>query len=113
SALADAYDAATRRGADLVVSGELGLTGYPPDDLLLKPSFIAAAAARLSDLAERTGPQPLLVGFPEDIEDAEEPIGVVGEDAIPQGLANSAALLSGGAVARVYRKQRIPNYGVF
>jgi NAD+ synthase (glutamine-hydrolysing) len=113
AALADAYDAATRRGADLVVSGELGLTGYPPDDLLLKPAFITAAAEQLDALAERAGAQPFMVGFPEDVRDAGQPVGVVGEDALPQGLANSAALLSNGLVTRVYRKQRIPNYGVF
>ena len=113
AALADAYDAATRRGADLVVSGELGLTGYPPDDLLLKPAFIAAAAEQLEALANGVGAQPFMVGFPEDVRDAAAPVGVVGEDAIPQGLANSAALLSNGLVSKVYRKQRIPNYGVF
>ena len=112
-ALSDVYQAATRRGADLVVSGELGLTGYPPDDLLLKPAFIAAAAHHLEQLAGGVGEQALMVGFPEDVHDADDPIGVIGEDAIPQGLANSAALLRGGTVAHVYRKQRIPNYGVF
>ena len=111
--LADAYRAATRRGADLVVSGELGITGYPPDDLLLKPAFVAEAARQLDLLAQEVGEQALLVGFPEDVRDADAPVAVIGEDAIPQGLANSAALLSNGLVTRVYRKQRIPNYGVF
>jgi NAD+ synthase (glutamine-hydrolysing) len=118
SALADAYAAATQRGADLVVSGELGLVGYPPDDLLLKPAFVTAAAEHLQALADRVGTQPFMVGFPEDIQDTGEPVGVVGEDAIPedaipQGLANSAALLANGLIAKVYRKHRIPNYGVF
>jgi NAD+ synthase (glutamine-hydrolysing) len=112
-ALSDVYQAATRRGADLVVSGELGLTGYPPDDLLLKPAFIAAAAEHLEQLALGVGEQPLMVGFPEDVHHSDDPIGVIGEDAIPQGLANSAALLRHGSVASIYRKQRIPNYGVF
>jgi NAD+ synthase (glutamine-hydrolysing) len=113
SALADAYIAATRRGADLVVSGELGLTGYPPDDLLLKPAFIAAAEQQLQALADRVGAQPFVVGFPERVDDASEPAGIVGEDGIQRGLANSAALLTNGLVAEIYRKQRIPNYGVF
>jgi NAD+ synthase (glutamine-hydrolysing) len=112
-ALNDVYQAATRRGADLIVSGELGLTGYPPDDLLLKPAFIAEVGRHLDQLAQGVGEQALMVGYPEDVRDSEEPIGVIGEDAIPQGLANSAALLSNGRVAGVYRKQRIPNYGVF
>ncbi|HSJ43850.1 MAG TPA: NAD+ synthase [Euzebyales bacterium] len=113
AAIAAAYEAAVGRGADLIVTGELGLTGYPPDDLLLKPAFIAAVGDHLDALARRVGPQSLLVGFPEDVRDLEGPGGVVSEDAIPQGLANSAALLSGGRTAQVYRKQRIPNYGVF
>ena len=113
AAIAAAYDAAVRHGADLVVTGELGLTGYPPDDLLLKPAFIAAVAAHLEALARRVGSQPLLVGYPEDIRDLDGPGGVVGEDAIPQGLANSVALLAAGEVVHTYRKQRIPNYGVF
>src|ERR671914_2748513 len=79
SRLADAYDAATRRGADLVVSGELGLVGYPPDDLLLKPDFVTAAAEHLQALADQAGTQPFMVGFPEDIQDSMEPIGIVGE----------------------------------
>ncbi len=113
AAIAAAYEAAVGRGADLVVTGELGLTGYPPDDLLLKPAFIAAVDDQLEALSDRVGSQPLLVGFPEDVRDLAGPGGVVGEDAIPQGLANSAALLADGRVTAVYRKQRIPNYGVF
>jgi NAD+ synthase (glutamine-hydrolysing) len=113
TALADAYAAAVRGGADLVVGGELGLTGYPPDDLLLKPAFVAATAEQLSTLAGHIGGPPLCIGFPEDLHDTDEPVGVIGEDAIPQGLANSAALLRDGRIASVYRKHRIPNYGVF
>lgn len=113
AALADAYDAAVRRGADLVIGGELGLTGYPPDDLLLKPSFVAATTEQLATLARHAGEIPLLVGFPEDVRDDAGPTGIVSEDAVPQGLANAAAVLRDGRVADVYRKRRIPNYGVF
>ncbi|MBW3605405.1 MAG: NAD+ synthase [Actinobacteria bacterium] len=113
AALADAYTAAVAAGAQLVVSGELGLTGYPPDDLLLKPAFIRAVRDHLDALASDIGTAPLLAGFPEDVREDGGPVGVIGEDAIPQGLANSAALLVDGQVGPVYRKQRIPNYGVF
>jgi NAD+ synthase (glutamine-hydrolysing) len=113
AALLAAYRRAVEQGAQLVVSAELGLTGYPPDDLLLKPAFIRAVAGRLTELATQVGSAPLLVGYPEDVSHLASPTGIVGEDAIPQGLANSAALLVDGLVARVYRKQRIPNYGVF
>ncbi len=113
AALTTAYQTAVDGGADLVVSGELGLTGYPPDDLLLKPAFIATVGEQLATLARRVGVPPLLVGFPEDVRDVDDALGVIGEDATPQGLANSAALLVDGRIAHVYRKQRIPNYGVF
>jgi NAD+ synthase (glutamine-hydrolysing) len=113
AAIEDAYRDAVGSGADLVVTGELSVTGYPPDDLLLKPAFITAVAEQLEALAARVGSTPLLVGFPEDVSDLDTPTGIVGEDAIAQGLANSAAMLVDGLVARVYRKQRIPNYGVF
>ena len=113
AAIAAVYHAAVAGGADLVVTSELGLVGYPPDDLLLKPAFVQAAAERLRELAAEVGTAALLVGFPEDLHGGASPLGVVSEDSTTQGLANSAALLRNGAVEATYRKQRIPNYGVF
>jgi NAD+ synthase (glutamine-hydrolysing) len=84
-------------GADLAVFPELGLTGYPPEDLLLKLSFLEETGAALHDLAGRVRGMACLVGFPEYADD----------------VYNSAALLDGGSVAAVYRKINLPNYGVF
>jgi NAD+ synthase (glutamine-hydrolysing) len=86
-------------GAQLVLFPELALTGYPPEDLLLREHFLADARSALDDLArEVTGPTAI-VGFPE----------------LADGLCvyNAAAVLADGAVQSIYRKVHLPNYGVF
>jgi NAD+ synthase (glutamine-hydrolysing) len=88
---------ARERGAALVVFPELALTGYPPEDLLLKPHFLDAAAAALDELAAQTIDVVAIVGYPERADD----------------VYNAAAVLADGRVAGVYRKLRLPNYGVF
>jgi NAD+ synthase (glutamine-hydrolysing) len=93
----DAYDAATAEGCDLVVLPELMVTGYPPEDLLLRPAFVAAAAETVGKLAARTGDPAMVVGFPEQA----------------GRLYNAAAVCAGGAMLGVYRKQLLPNYAVF
>jgi NAD+ synthase (glutamine-hydrolysing) len=89
--------AARDQGAALVVFPELSLTGYPPEDLLLKTSFLDAAAAALEELAAQTRGIVALVGFPESADD----------------VYNAAAVLADGEVAAIYRKMYLPNYGVF
>jgi NAD+ synthase (glutamine-hydrolysing) len=89
--------AAADAGAELVLFPELALTGYPPEDLLLKEHFLADAAAALSELARETRELIAIVGFPERAED----------------VFNSAAVLANGAVHAIYRKVYLPNYGVF
>jgi NAD+ synthase (glutamine-hydrolysing) len=84
--------------AQLVVFPELVLTGYPPEDLLLKGYFIDAVERALSDLAAEARDIVALVGF------AERGGG---------GLHNSAAVLADGARPGAYRKMLLPNYGVF
>ena len=93
-----AYAAATAAGADLVVMPELTVTGYPPEDLLLKPAFLAHARAVLDAFAASTGDVVAVVGFPE-------------EDG--RVLRNAAAVCVGGAVVGTYRKHLLPNYAVF
>ena len=105
-AIRRAYDDACRAGADIVAAPELALTGYPPEDLVLKHEFIAATAAVLTELAASTGPVPLVVGF---VEGLDTPAAASGYPA----LANAAAVCRHGEVEVVYRKQRLPNYGVF
>ncbi len=100
--IVDAYDEAVGAGARVVVFSELTVTGYPPEDLLLKPAFVEGAAAALERIAGHTGDVPAVVGFPEDS-------GAGG----PVRLWNSAALCWGGAVRGVFRKHLLPNYAVF
>lgn len=87
-------------GADIVVFSELAITGYPPEDLLLKPGFIADTAAALEDLARTTPEIVAVVGYPE-------------ASATGDTLYNSAAILHKGRVTAVYRKHHLPNYAVF
>jgi NAD+ synthase (glutamine-hydrolysing) len=95
----EAYDAAAAVDADLVAFPELAVTGYPPEDLLLRPAFVAHAAESLAKIAARTGTTAAVVGYPELLADG--------------ALANSAALCAQGAVCGVYRKHLLPNYAVF
>jgi NAD+ synthase (glutamine-hydrolysing) len=89
--------AAREQGAALVVFPELTISGYPPEDLLLKTSFLDQVGEALEDLAAQTRGIVALVGFPERADD----------------VYNSAAVLADGEVAAVYRKMYLPNYGVF
>jgi NAD+ synthase len=91
---------AARLGADLLVTPELVLSGYPPEDLVRKPDFQAAIRARLDELAADTadnGPAVLL-----------------GTPLVENGLVyNCAVLLDGGRIVAIRQKHDLPNYGVF
>ncbi|WP_426702215.1 NAD+ synthase [Rhodanobacter sp. Col0626] len=84
-------------GAALVAFPELTLSGYPPEDLLLRPSFLAACDSELAMLAAATNGIAALVGHPHS----------EGE------VFNAASLLRGGRVECIAHKQALPNYGVF
>jgi NAD+ synthase (glutamine-hydrolysing) len=88
---------ARRAGAQLVVFPEQVVTGYPAEDLWLKPHFLDAARRSLDEIAEAAQGIVAVVGFPE-------------RDA---GTFNSAAVLADGEVRAAYRKILLPNYGVF
>jgi NAD+ synthase (glutamine-hydrolysing) len=84
-------------GADLVVLPELAVTGYPPEDLLLRPGFVRASRAAVDEVARACTGTTALVGAP----------------AFDRDLANAAFVCADGAVQGVYRKHFLPNYGVF
>jgi len=84
-------------GADLLLTPELSLCGYPPEDLLLRPDFYRACAQEMSALAGRL-PLPAIVGHPE---------------AVGAAHYNAASLLRNGRIETTYRKQRLPNIQVF
>ncbi len=95
--IGDGIDAAREAGAELVLFPELALTGYPPEDLLLKEHFLSDARRALEALAPRADGVTAIVGFPERAED----------------VFNAAAVLAGGELRAIYRKVYLPNYGVF
>src|SRR5205807_827864 len=88
-------EAAHAAGAQLVLFPELAVTGYPPEDLLLKQHFLSDAQSAIDRLAGQTGDLVALVGYPER-----------GDD-----VYNSCAVLAQGQVQAVYRKVFLPNYG--
>ena len=83
--------------ADLVLFPELAVTGYPPEDLLLRPGFLRAAARMLDDIAGETRGITALVGTPH----------------LDRDLFNACAVCADGEVKAMYCKQFLPNYGVF
>jgi NAD+ synthase (glutamine-hydrolysing) len=95
--IAAGLDAARAAGAQLALFPELAITGYPPEDLLLKEHFLRDAQSAVARLAERCHGLVAVVGFPERAED----------------VYNAAAVLADGRMVGVYRKLRLPNYGVF
>ncbi len=92
-----AYREAQSAGCDLAVFPELAVTGYPPEDLVLKPGFVADNRAALEEVAAATGTCAAVVGYVE-----------AGRD-----LHNAAAVCVGGAVVGSYCKRVLPNYAVF
>jgi len=88
---------AREAGAELVLFPELAVTGYPPEDLLLRPGFLRAAAKTLDSIAAETKGIAALVGAPH----------------LDRDLFNACAVCVDGEVKAMYRKQFLPNYGVF
>jgi len=88
---------ARQADADLVLFPELAVTGYPPEDLLLRPAFIRAARRTLEEIAAKVQDTVALVGAPH----------------LDTDLYNGCFVLTDGEVRGVYRKRLLPNYGVF
>ncbi len=109
----EGIDGARRAGAELVLFPELALTGYPPEDLLLREHFLTDTGAQLHELASAAKGIVAIVGFPERIPGAIRGPAPGSPGPVTAVVHNSAAVLSGGAVQSVYRKVHLPNYGVF
>lgn len=95
--LVEAYDDAVAEGCDVVAFPELSTTGYPPEDLVLKPGFVADNRAALDTFAARTGECVAVVGFVDQDRD----------------LYNAAAVCVGGEIVGIYHKRLLPNNAVF
>jgi NAD+ synthase (glutamine-hydrolysing) len=104
---------AREAGAQLALLPELCLSGYPPEDLLLREDFLDSVSAALESLAREVSGIVALVGFPERVERADEPPPNPMIDPLVPPAYNSLAVLADGEIAAVYRKSRLPNYGVF
>jgi NAD+ synthase (glutamine-hydrolysing) len=87
-------------GAHIVCTPELALTGYPPEDLLLKPGFVAAQLRKLDELINASRDLPGLTAV----------IGFVDRD---HDIYNAAAIIHDGKLSGIYHKHYLPNYGVF
>ena len=98
--LSEARTRASGMGADLVVTSELVISGYPPEDLVLRPSFQETVEREVAELAGETadGGPAMLIGAPWVVDGA---------------IYNAALLLDGGEIAAVRLKHVLPNYGVF
>ena len=92
-----AYDDAEAAGCDIVAFPELAITGYPPEDLVLKPGFVADNLDALAQVAAHTRRCAAVVGY-------------VASD---RDIYNAAAMCVGGEVIGTYRKRLLPNYAVF
>ena len=97
--MSEMADRAMQADADVVVFPELAVTGYPPEDLVLRPEFVRENLETLDALARRTATTcPVIVGF---------------VDRSDAGIHNAAALLRNGTVEARYHKIQLPNFGVF
>lgn len=96
--MAAAVAAAAEKHVDLLVFSELALCGYPPEDLLLRPRFLLDCRQMLETLAKSIGPMTIVLGCP---------------DGMPGDCYNAAAVCRDGRIISMYRKGRLPNYGVF
>ena len=95
----DSIAAAGRdHAADLVIFPELSITGYPPEDLLLRPGLARQVNDALTAIADRTGDTAVLVGYP---------------DKQQNGLYNACGYIADGRLLDTYYKHNLPNYGVF
>ncbi len=113
-----AYRAADAAGADLAVFPEMTITGYPPEDLVLRPGFVADNQRALQAVASATGRCVAVVGFADGVAGvgfADRVAGVGFADRAPAStdVYNAAAICAGGRVVGVYHKRELPNYAVF
>src|SRR6186713_2466137 len=97
SKILDLLQEARSAGSDLIVFPELAVTGYPPEDLLLRPGFVRAARSSVEEIAAA----------------ADGIVALVGTPWFDRDLANACAVCAGGEIRAVYQKHFLPNYGVF
>jgi NAD+ synthase (glutamine-hydrolysing) len=107
--IAETMDWAEGQDADVLLLPELAVTGYPPEDLVLRPSFVDAGIEIVRRLGRRSGRVTTVVGFVDHASPADRAAADAGE----RRVANAAAVLADGEVRGIYHKVLLPNYGVF
>ena len=110
---AEALTTAEAAGADVAVLPELAITGYPPEDLVLRPGFVTASRAALVRFASGTGACPAVVGFVDGAGESRRRVpDMAGVESFSEAY-NAVAVCASGEVHGVYRKRHLPNYDVF
>ena len=110
---AEALARAEAAGADVAVLPELVITGYPPEDLVLRPGFVAASRAALEEFALGTGACAAVIGFVDGEGESHRRVpDMAGVESFSEAY-NTVAVCAGGQVRGVYRKRHLPNYDVF
>ena len=104
----EAMSWAESQRADVLLLPELAITGYPPEDLLLRPGFVARNLEALEELVAVSGTVATVVGFVDRIVSSDQ-----SDDSVERTIANAAAIISNGQTIGVYHKVLLPNYGVF
>jgi NAD+ synthase (glutamine-hydrolysing) len=107
--IAAAMDWAEGEGADVLLLPELAVTGYPPEDLVLRPGFVDDNRDVVRRLARRSGRCTTVVGFVDHAGNNHRGSG----DALDRRVANAVAIIEGGQLVGTYHKVLLPNYGVF
>lgn len=107
--VAEAMDWAESEHADVLLLPELAVNGYPPEDLVLRESFVVAGIEAVDRLALRSGSVTTVVGFV----DRAPPLWRGAPDAVERHLANAVAVVRDGKLLGTYHKVLLPNYGVF
>ena len=103
----DCFEAAEEKEVDILIFPELALTGYPPEDLLLRESFVGKNFAVLEELAEFSSSTSGVIGFVDRNSDDNH------TDKRKRDIANAAAIIQNGDVKGIYHKCFLPNYSVF
>jgi len=103
-----AMEWAEEREADVLLLPELAITGYPPEDLVLRKGFVDENLAVLQRLAAHAGTTATVLGFVDHLNESQK-----NDDALGRDVTNAAAVLADGEIRGVYHKMLLPTYGVF
>lgn len=108
SAILHAMEWAQKNDVDVLILPELAISGYPPEDLVLRPGFVDENLAVLGRLASQSGSTATVVGFVDRLPGSQ-----MDDDAVGRSITNAAAVIANGEIKSIYHKKLLPTYGVF